>query len=79
MHVDLVRRINKAFILKCTDSTGHKRLIGAGQLNKFVGANSDRLITEMYVDALQRDGSNFEITLSRGITIRFNKRNNDGK
>ncbi len=79
MDITLVRRINKAFILKCTDSTGKKRLIGAGQLHKFVGAKSDRLVTEMYVDALQRDGSNFEITLSRGITIRFNKRNNNGK
>jgi len=74
MDYDLAKRINSKFILKCTNSTGDKQLIGAGQLHKFIGMGGSEVAKDIYVDALQREGDNFEIELKRGITIRFNKR-----
>jgi len=74
MDYALAKRINKRFILKCTTCTGQKKLIGAGQLHKFIGIGGEQVAVELYVYALQRTGNNFEIKLDRGITIRFNKR-----
>ncbi len=74
MDYALAKQINKLYLLKCKDSTGKLKLIGGGQLHKFIGMGGSEICETMYKDALTRTGGNFEIHLKRGITVRFNRR-----
>jgi len=68
MTPELIKQINAKYLVRFTDTTGKVKLIGAGRLPNYLGANGEDVAERIYNDVLDKDKDKHSIRL-RGITV----------
>lgn len=72
-------KINSLYVIQVVDTTGNRRLVGAGKLHKVIGMRGEDIADELFVNLLRMKEMpkpkyrSTKVAL-RGIEIRFSKR-----
>jgi len=73
MNTELRKKINKTFVVRVTDPFGEVKLIGGGQLHKYIGSNGQAIAEDLASKALEAKETKHTTEL-RGVKIVFHKK-----